>query len=308
LENTAFFCCDPLCHPIFNRVSRGDGGQKPVIPSSFKIVLFRALKCLKKLPAEGRFYRLCVKGICPFHVEPLQVNNQDKRCFSTTKSVILCSKGLTMKKRKKVVVSVILIALTLLCGIGLIMSIFFKVDTVGYTVLEKQGKFELRQYPSCLIAETVVDADFKEAGNVAFGRLFKYISGHNRKQESISMTAPVSQAGISEKIAMTAPVNMQQAEGKYAVSFVMPSKYTLGTLPEPLDETVVIKEIPVQKIAAIRYSGTWSQERYEAKKASLEEFLQAKGLVSTGEPVFARYDPPFQVWFLRRNEVLIPVE
>jgi hypothetical protein len=213
-----------------------------------------------------------------------------------------------MKKRKKVVVSVILIALTLFCAIGLIMSIFFKVDTIQYTVLEKQGSFEIRQYPSCLIAETVVDADFKEAGNMAFGRLFQYISGNNRKQESISMTAPVNQTNPSEKIAMTAPVNMQQTEGQYAVSFLMPSQYTLDTIPQPLDDSVVIKPIPPRKIAAIRYSGTWSQKRYEAKKASLEEFMQTKGLVSTGKPVFARYNPPFELWFLRRNEVLIPVE
>lgn len=122
------------------------------------------------------------------------------------------------------------------------------------------------------------------------------------------MTAPVSQTETSEKIAMTAPVNMQQTQGKYAVSFLMPSQYTLETIPEPLDESVIIKEISAQRIAAIRYSGTWSQERYEAKKSSLEKFIETQELVPTGEPVFARYDPPFQIWFLRRNEVLIPVE
>lgn len=206
-------------------------------------------------------------------------------------------------KINRLILFVILIVLPLLlcsCAMG--------IEKPKYTVLDKQGKFEIRQYPSSLIAETIVEADFKEAGNLAFGRLFKYISGNNRKQESISMTAPVSQTNTSEKIAMTAPVNMQQTEGKYAVSFLMPSRYTLETLPEPLDDSVVIKEIPPQKIAAIRYSGTWSQERYEAQKASLQELLQTNGLVPTGEPVFARYNPPFELWFLRRNEVLIPVE
>jgi len=181
-------------------------------------------------------------------------------------------------KINRLLLLIVLILLPLLlcsCTIG--------IEKPNYTTLEKQGKFEIRQYPSCLIAETVVEADFKEAGNLAFGRLFKYISGNNRKQESISMTAPVSQTNTSEKIAMTAPVNMQQTEGKYAVSFLMPSRYTLETLPEPLDDSVVIKEIPPQKIAAIRYSGTWSQERYEAQKISLEEFLQTKGMVSISE-------------------------
>jgi len=87
----------------------------------------------------------------------------------------------------------------------------------------------------------------------------------------------------------------------------MPSKYTMETLPEPLDPQVVIKEIPARKMVAIRYSGTWSQDRYKAHLAKLETYIQEKGLRITGEPIFARYDPPFQLWFLRRNEVLIPV-
>ena len=182
------------------------------------------------------------------------------------------------------------------------------IEKPVYTVIEKEGAFEIRQYPAMLVAETVVDADFKEAGNIAFRRLFDYISGNNRKQESIAMTAPVTQTDTSEKIAMTVPVNQQQTEGNYAVSFVMPSKYTLETLPEPLDKTVVIKELPAQKMAVMRYSGTWSQKRYEAKKTALEAFLQKKGLTAAGDPVWARYDPPFQLWFLRRNEILIPIE
>ena len=213
-----------------------------------------------------------------------------------------------MRKKTKILISLPLVVFVLLIGAWITMSFFFKVDTVGYEVLEKQGRIEIRQYPSYLIAETLVDADFKEAGNRAFGRLFNYISGNNKKQESIAMTAPVSQIETSEKIAMTAPVSMQQAEGKYAVSFLMPSKYTMETIPEPLDEKVIIREVPAQKIAAIRYSGSWSQERYEAKKASLESFMTTKGLVPVGEPVFARYNPPIQIWFLRRNEVFIPVE
>jgi len=81
----------------------------------------------------------------------------------------------------------------------------------------------------------------------------------------------------------------------------------LETAPEPLDERVVIREVPPHTAAVIRYSGTWSQSRYNEKKAQLEDFIAVKKLAPTGEPVFARYDPPFQLWFLRRNEVIIPV-
>jgi hypothetical protein len=69
-----------------------------------------------------------------------------------------------------------------------------------------------------------------------------------------------------------------------------------------------LKEVPGQLIAAFRYSGTWSKDRYEEKKMQLEALMRQKGLEPKGEPIFARYDPPFMPWFLRRNEVLIPVE
>ncbi|MDD5459618.1 MAG: heme-binding protein [Phycisphaerae bacterium] len=190
----------------------------------------------------------------------------------------------------------------------LLCSCTMGIEKPKYTALGKEGSFEVRQYPSYLIAETIVNADFKDAGNVAFRPLFNYISGDNGKKESISMTAPVNQQNLSEKISMTAPVSQTAAEDKYAVSFVMPSEYTMETIPEPLDTSVVIKQIPVQTMAAVRYSGTWSQKKYETKKAALEEFIQRKKLAVLGEPIFARYNPPFELWFLRRNEVLIPVE
>ena len=182
------------------------------------------------------------------------------------------------------------------------------IEKAKYTVIEKEGKFEIRQYPSYTIAETIVNDSFDNAGNTAFRRLFDYISGQNRSKESIAMTAPVNQVDSSEKIAMTAPVNQQKSEDMWSVSFIMPSKYTIKTLPQPLDPNITLREIPPCKMAALRYSGTWSRKRYEAKKSLLEQFISNKKLQIIGEAIFARYDPPFQLWFLRRNEVLIPVE
>ena len=182
------------------------------------------------------------------------------------------------------------------------------IEKAKYKVIEKEGKFEVRQYQPQIVAETIVETDFDQAGNIAFRRLFNYISGENRKKESIAMTAPVNQKTSSEKIAMTAPVNQQKTEGKYSVSFLMPSKYTMETLPEPLDSNVRLREIPAQKIAAVRYSGSWSRKKYEGQKTLLEEFIEKKGLRIIGEDIFARYDPPFQLWFLKRNEVLFPVD
>ena len=212
--------------------------------------------------------------------------------------------GMTiMPKRKLMVLGVLIISPFVICSCATV-----GIEKAKYEVIEKEGNFEVRQYAPLIVAETVVDAGFDEAGNVAFRRLFGYISGENRTKESIEMTSPVNQEGGSEKIAMTAPVNQQESEGKYVVSFVMPSKYTMESLPEPLDSDIRLREVAAHKIAAIRYSGTWSRKRYEAKRKLLEDYIGKKELTIIGEDIFARYDPPFQLWFVRRNEVLFPVE
>ena len=182
------------------------------------------------------------------------------------------------------------------------------IEEADYAVVEKEGDFELRQYELFIVAETIVDGDFSDVGNVGFRRLYDYISGNNQKKESISMTAPVTQEARSEKISMTAPVTQEREEGKWRITFMMPSQYTMKTLPEPLDPNVKLKQESERSVAAIRYSGTWSQKRYREKEARLFEWIEKRGFKAVGEPIFARYNPPFMPWFLRRNEVLIPVE
>jgi hypothetical protein len=182
------------------------------------------------------------------------------------------------------------------------------IEEAKYSVITKDGNLELRQYEPHFVAETIVEGDFDGVGNEGFRRLFKYISGENQKKQAISMTARVSQDASSEKIPMTAPVNQERTGNQWRIAFLMPSAYTLEKLPQPLDPKVLLKEIPARRMAAITYSGTWSKKRYDENKALLELFIKKQGLKSIGEPVFARYNPPFMPWFLRRNEVLIPVQ
>lgn len=182
------------------------------------------------------------------------------------------------------------------------------VEEAAYTVAKKDGDFEMRDYSPQVVAETVVDATLEDAGNVAFRTLFRYISGDNRAKNPIAMTAPVGQQRPEgEPIAMTAPVSQQVVSNRWAVSFMMPSNYTLATLPAPTDPKVTLRAIPAHRMAAVRYSGTWSQKRYEKHLARLRQWLAKQGLTATGEPVWARYNPPFTPWFLRRNEILLPV-
>jgi effector-binding domain-containing protein len=213
-----------------------------------------------------------------------------------------------MKIRKVILIFVPFIVIILSLPLIFASCATVGIEKVQYDVVEKDSPIEVREYKPYLVAETRVDSDFKDAGNIAFRRLFNYISGANQTKESIAMTASVNQQSKSEKIAMTTPVTQQASGDKYAVSFVMPAKYTLETLPAPTDPAVTVKEIPGYKAAVIRYSGTWSPKRYEAKKAALETYIQENGLTLKGEPIWARYDPPFQLWFLRRNEVVIPIE
>jgi effector-binding domain-containing protein len=181
------------------------------------------------------------------------------------------------------------------------------IEEAKYALLERERDFELRQYEPQIVAETLVEGDFHEVGNIGFRRLFDYISGKNRKKQSIPMTAPVSQEAASEKIPMTAPVNQERVGEKWRITFLMPSRYSMENLPEPLDPRIKLTEIPEHLIAAFKYSGTWSRERYEEREKRLKELIRQKGLKIVGEPIFARYNSPFMPWFLRRNEVLIPV-
>ncbi len=193
-------------------------------------------------------------------------------------------------------------------GLSITMRDVMAVEEANYSILEKEKGFELRQYESHIVAETVVEGGFDEVGNEGFRRLYQYISGNNRMRHPISMTAPVSQEVTSEKIAMTAPVGQERMGGQWRITFVMPSRYTMETLPEPLDARVELKRVPGHLTPALRYSGTWSRKRYEERKTQLLGLIEKRGLRPIGEPVFARYNPPYMPWFLRRNEVLIPVE
>jgi effector-binding domain-containing protein len=182
------------------------------------------------------------------------------------------------------------------------------IEEATYNVVKKDDKFEIRDYAPHILAETVVEGDLEQAGSKAFNKLFRYISGDNRSRDKMAMTAPVSQEAIGEKIKMTAPVGQQRVQDRWAVSFMMPASYTLETLPEPEDPDVTFRQVPARRMAAVRYSGFWSEKNYLRYKMELESWIHERGLTIVGDPVWARYNPPFTPWFLRRNEILIPVK
>ena len=193
-------------------------------------------------------------------------------------------------------------------AIGMGGGVAMGIEEAAYIVEKKDGAFEVRQYAPQVVAGISVDGTMEEAGNKAFRPLFNYISGANRAQGKIAMTAPVGQQAEGQKLAMTAPVGQEAVSNQWAVTFTMPTNFTLATLPSPTDEKVRLRAIPTRRMAAVRYSGTWSQKRYERNLARLQDWMKTNGLIAAGEPIWARYNPPFMQWFMRRNEILVPID
>ena len=195
----------------------------------------------------------------------------------------------------------VFIALTLT---GAVMA----TEEPKYAVLEKESPFEIRSYAPMIVAEVQVDGDLDEASSQGFRLIAAYIFGQNQVSEKIAMTAPVTvedQSVKSAKIAMTAPVGIESKAGKWTVSFVMPTEYTMESIPKPMSPQVQLRQIPAVKKAVISFSGFYNSQKVAEKTLELEQWMKSRNLQSAGTPNFARYNPPWTLPFMRRNEVMI---
>ena len=177
-----------------------------------------------------------------------------------------------------------------------------------FTILEKEPPFEVRAYAPMIVAEVQVEGDLDSASSQGFKLIAAYIFGQNQVNEKISMTAPVvveDQGPKSAKIAMTAPVGIESTAGKWTVSFVMPAEYTIDTIPKPLNPQVQLRQIPVLKKAVVSFSGFYDNQKVAEKTSELEQWMKTRNLYANGAPNFARYNPPWTLPFMRRNEVMI---
>ncbi len=213
----------------------------------------------------------------------------------------------------------------LLTSTLLISGTAMATEEPNYTILSQTENFELRRYESQLVAQTWVSGDQNAASRTGFKILADYIFGNNTapsgESSKISMTAPVAMQfaakqsenkngdNESQKIAMTAPVSIkqeqQQSEGKWRVQFTMPSQYTMQTLPKPNNPDITIIEVPPQTYGVIKFSGLAGSEKVAAKTSELQSWMQAQKLTVTGTPELARYNAPWTLPFMRRNEVMI---
>lgn len=205
----------------------------------------------------------------------------------------------------------------LLCLSALILASLLFIGTAmaieepEFTLLKQQKPFELRAYAPMIIAEVEVSGNMKKASNRGFRLIADYIFGNNTANDgdssNISMTAPVTMEAKSEKISMTAPVTMEQnnESGSWRVHFVMPSEYSMETLPKPNNSRVNIRQVPPKKYAVIRFSGFTGDKKVAKKTQELLQWMKAEGLEPIGTPELARYNAPITPPFFRRNEVMI---
>jgi len=181
-----------------------------------------------------------------------------------------------------------------------------RTEQPRYTVVESQQAIELRDYAPMIVAETEVAGSRESAINAGFRILADYIFGNNQAAQHVPMTAPVTQRA-SEKMPMTAPVMQQAEQGAWRGRFVMPSRFTLETLPKPNNPAVTLRAEPACLRAVIRFSGRPVADRLKEQTGDPMAFIEVRVLPVAGEPVYAFYDPPWTLPFLRRNEVMVEI-
>lgn len=161
------------------------------------------------------------------------------------------------------------------------------LESVPYSVVKKEGNIEIRDYGEIRVAETAVEGNRKDASNEAFSILFDYIQGNNLDNKKIPMTIPVYQ--------------WQGAEGKWHLAFYMAQD---GETPLPRNHDIQLRQIPSRTMASIRFSGTMREKKVRAYEAKLRQYLTTYEIAYEENPIYAYYNSPFSLWFLRRNEIL----
>jgi hypothetical protein len=180
-------------------------------------------------------------------------------------------------------------------------------EILKYSVIKKQKEIELRQYEDYIQAEvSIIDKDYKPAIEKGFNVLASYIFGNNISRQTVEMTTPV-QVSQSQRIAMTTPV-IVTGNDRFTVAFIMPSKYSMETLPLPKDGDIHLTSIPAHQMAAIRFTGYFQKNKINKNKERLSQWLESEGLESDGDFIVAGYNPPWVPGFIARNEILIKIK
>jgi len=226
------------------------------------------------------------------------------------------------------------LGLLIVLALGLAGKTAMATEEPPFEILSRHDAIELRRYPAFIVAETFVEGDMDAASGKGFRAIADYIFGNNvavgsapdKGSEKIAMTAPVTMEPVkaaSQKIAMTAPVTLEpvpdgglasptpqslQGARRWRVHFVMPSAYTLKTLPKPNNPAVQLREMPAKTWAVLSYSGLNTEAKVQQRTDELVEWLAGQKITSVGNPQLARYNPPWTLPMFRRNEIMLEIQ
>lgn len=163
------------------------------------------------------------------------------------------------------------------------------LEEPDFEIIAEFDEFEVRRYEPYLVAE--FDSD---SSNSAFRTLAGYIFGDNSDSRKMAMTAPVE--------------SRPAADGNLETySFVMEKRYTRDTLPKPNDSSIRVMERPARIVAARRFSGRWTRSNFRRQLEALQAALSDNNIEASGPSEQARYNSPFTLPFMRRNEVIVPI-
>jgi hypothetical protein len=217
----------------------------------------------------------------------------------------LIMKKLSPLRMSLFLIPVILIILWILYGYFSIRNIEKPSYTTTKTI---ESTIEIRKYEPMIIAEATVNGPYDKAINNGFRIIADYIFGNNTSDTPISMTSPVVQEPKKQsgKIAMTTPVLQEATDNdQFTISFVMPSEYSMKTIPKPNTEKITLREVPSRTLGVIQFSGLWTSGKAKKYTETLRKSLEGNGYTPQSKVEFARYNPPWTPPWMRRNEIWI---
>ena len=182
------------------------------------------------------------------------------------------------------------------------------IEEPKFTIVSRDASFEVRDYVSVVVAEVVVTGDMENVGRNGFRQLAGYIFGGNNTKKRIAMTAPVTFVPKAENAPGSWNTEKMGTSAPWTVRFTMPSAFALDDLPHPENPNVELKSLPAGRFAVLRFSGLAGKAQVASQTAELMHYVSKHGLSPAGPVSLARYDPPWTLWFMRRNEVMVPVE
>jgi hypothetical protein len=192
--------------------------------------------------------------------------------------------------------------------LGLLGGRAMAVEEPHYTTTLQDGAFELRDYPAMVVAEVSVTGTQYGAASAGFRLLAHYIFGGNEGHQSLPMTAPVTQQSLRPSGTNPAQVLPMARDGGWIVRFIMPAGSTLDHLPQPNDAAVHLKAIPPTRYAVVRFSGWATPGSVRTQTLRLAAWIDGHHLHPAGAASLAQYNPPWTLWFMRRNEIMVPLE